>query len=181
MRTNPLMLGIFLMLTLSSFYTQATHYCPSRVFADSAYKTDKDSTRGQNEECINAFRRMEESMSGLTENGNKYSLYAYKMGKQWTYLVLDSTGYFSIKQKKNEELQESSMTYTDMVCLMTRADMIRKKDKSKTISGLSLNCYYKFRPQGKKMYRSVNKMINQADRISNALKDGPKGLKKLFL
>lgn len=133
------------------------------------------------EEVIKTLEGMQVSMEGRTSQGNTYNLYAIRMGKEWTYIILDSTGYYSLKQiKGQEDVQENAQTYTEMVCMMAKAQMLKKISKPKIVSGLTLSCYYKFRPRARTMYKQFNYMEKKAKFINQNLKNGGKGIMKLL-
>lgn len=133
------------------------------------------------EEVMRTIGKMQVSMQGRTPQGNTYNLYAIKKGKDWTYLILDSSGYYSVKQVKGqEEVQENSQTYTDMVCMMAKAKMLKKKNRPKNVSGLTLSCYYKFRPKAATMYKQYTYVERKAKFINQNLKGGSKGILKIL-
>jgi hypothetical protein len=141
----------------------------------------QDTARFQ-EEFINILKEMTVSLKGRTEQGNEYSLFAIKRGKQWTYLIMDNSGYYSVKQdkEKSDEMHENSQSYTDMLCLMAKAKLLKKIDKPKNVSGLTFTCYYKYKPQAKKMYKSFNRIQGKAKYLNKNLKEGGSGIMKII-
>jgi hypothetical protein len=133
---------------------------------------------------------MTPSLTGSTPKGNKYNLYAVKRLKGWNLIILDSASYYSFKQdktsrkqKKNgeeSEIVENSQAYTEMLCMMAKAKLIKKITKPKNVSGLTFACYYKFKPQARKMYRSFVRIQSRAKFFDTNLKNGPMGKKKIL-
>lgn len=137
---------------------------------------------------ISTLKEMTPSFVGKTSQGNSYNLFAIKRTKGWNLLILDSTGYYSFYQakvkKKDKEkkdgLTENNASYTNMLCMMAQAKLLKKINKPKNVSGLTFTCYYKFRPQARKMYRSFIRIQGRAKFFETNLKDGPDGKKKIF-
>lgn len=150
-------------------------------------KEVKDSSRFQ-EVYINTLKEMTPSLLGRTAQGNNYILFAIKKSRGWNFLILDSSGYYSLKQEKvkkkdigsKDEVTENSETYTDMLCMMAKAKLLKKTTKPKNVSGLTFTCYYKFRPQARKMYRSLIRVQNRVQFFDGNLKNGPKGKKTIL-
>jgi hypothetical protein len=164
------------------------------LFANNCYNNNKsisqdDSTKYQ-EAYLTTLRGMAPSLSGSTPKGNKYNLFALKKIKGWNLIILDSSSYYSFKQdklskkqKKNGEegeIIENSQTYTEMLCLMSKAKLLKKINKPKNVSGLTFTCYYKFKPQAKKMYRSYLRIQSKAKFFDSNLKNGAMGKKKIL-
>lgn len=133
------------------------------------------------EECIKSIQKLTPSMNGKTEQGNTYTLYAIRKGKDWTYLILDQTGYYSLKQVKGkEEISENSSAYTDMIAMMAKARMIKKFSKPKNVGGMTFACYYKFRPKARTMYRQYSFVQNKARSTKRKAKQVKKGVDKVM-
>lgn len=140
----------------------------------------QDSSRAFREEFINILKENTPSLVGRTSQGNSYNLYAVKRGKEWTFIILDSTGYYSIRQiKGKDEVRENPQTYTEMLCLMIKAKMLKRVNKPKNIEGLTLSSYYKFKPKAKKMYRSFNQILTKAKLFQKTIKS-PGGIGKIL-
>jgi hypothetical protein len=141
---------------------------------------DKDTTKYK-EAYKNILKEMDPSMTGKTAHGNKYNLFAIKRGKKWTYLILDSTGYYSIKQdSKKSGMVENTQNHTEMLCMLAEGKLLKKIDKPKTVSDLVFTCYYQFKPSAKKTYNSYNKMQRQAKFIEKNLNGGSKGINNIL-
>jgi len=133
------------------------------------------------EEHINALKMLQPSMTGKTAAGNKYSLFGIKKGKEWIFLILDSTDYYSLRKVKGKnEMEEKDQSYTDMLCLMVEGKLIRQKRKPRNVDGLTFSCYYKFKPNARKMYRNYNKISKDAAFYMKNIKEGKKGRKRIL-
>src|SRR3954469_7053894 len=85
------------------------------IISSSFHQNSKDTTKYK-DEYKNILKEMDPSVTEKTANGNKYNLYAIKRGRKWTYLILDSTGYYSVKQEsKNSGMVENSQEHTEML------------------------------------------------------------------
>jgi len=138
-----------------------------------------DSSKLFKEECLKVLNETTPSVAGKTEEGNNYKLFAIKKRKTWTYLILDSSGYYSVKQE-NGQIEENPTSYTDMIVMMVKAKMLKKKDTPKNVSGLTFSCYYRFKPSAKKTYRSMQKIQRKVKFYDTNLKGGKKGFMKIL-
>lgn len=144
-------------------------------------KNPLDSSRLLRDEHINSLKALQPSMTGKTQRGNKYDLFGIKKGKEWTFLILDSTDFYSVRKVKGkDEMEEKDQSYTDMICLMIESKLIRQKKKPRNVDGLTFACYYKFKPNAKKMYRNYNKISRDAQFYLKNAKGGKKGRVKIL-
>jgi hypothetical protein len=129
----------------------------------------------------NTLKEMDPSLTGKTTHGNTYNLFAIKRGKQWTYLILDSTGYYSVKQdSKKSGMVENTKSHTEMLCMLYQAKLLKKIPKSKVVSDLTFSCYYKFKVSARKTYNSYNKMQRQAKFFEKNIHGGSKGINNIL-
>ena len=77
-------------------------------------------------------------------------------------------------------MEEKDQSYTDMICLMIESKLIRQKKKPRNVDGLTFACYYKFKPNAKKMYRNYNKISRDAQFYLKNAKGGKKGRVKIL-
>ena len=141
----------------------------------------KDSSDILKDECIKTIKSLNPSISSKTSQGNEYNLYALKKGKEWTYLILDNNGYYTLTQPKGkEDVSENNQTYTDMIVLMVKAKMISKVAKPKNVSGMTFSCYYKFKPKAKTMYKQYRMVQGRVEAVNDNVKNSASGILKMF-
>jgi hypothetical protein len=146
----------------------------------SSSQNSKDTTKYQ-EVYKNTLKEMDPSLTGKTAHGNTYNLFAIKRGKRWTYLILDSTGYYSVKQdSKKSGMVENTKSHTEMLCMLSQAKLLKKIPKPKTVSDLTFSCYYKFKASARKTYNSFNKMQREAKFFEKNLQGGSKGINNIL-
>jgi hypothetical protein len=165
-------LAIILFASLNNASAEVKQYYPSK-------EIPLDSSKLFREECLKVLNETTPSVSGKTSEGNNYKLFAIKKRKTWTYLILDSSGYYSVKQEK-DQIEENPTSYTDMIVMMVKAKMLKKKDTPKNVSGLTFSCYYRFKPSAKKTYRSMLKIQRKVKFYDTNLKGGKKGIMKIL-
>jgi hypothetical protein len=165
-------------------------FCLSFLLGEAAFATEKNNcsssqtskdTTKYKDAYKNILKEMDPSMTGKTANGNKYNLYAIKRGRKWTYLILDSTGYYSVKQdSKKSGMVENSLEHTEMLCRLAEAKLLKKNPKPKVVSDLTLLYYYRFKPSARKTYNSFNKMQREAKFFEKNIQGGSKGINNIL-
>ena len=96
-------------------------------------------------------------------------------------MILDNSGYYSVRQAKGkEEVTENPGTYTDMIVMMVKAKMIKKYSKPKNVAGMTLSCYYKFRPKAKTMYSQYKNLQRKVKLADSNIKNEASGILKMF-
>jgi hypothetical protein len=158
----PVILSALLIVTLST-----TGFCKETG-------TVRDSSQSiVQEEFLKTLNGLPASMEGTTPEGNSYKLYGIKVKKEWAFLIVDSTDFYTLKQEKGkEEVVETTRSFTDLVAMMIKVGLIKKVNKPKLVSGLTFSCYYKLKPNAKKIYLSVTKIEKKALMIKNTVEKG---------
>jgi hypothetical protein len=107
--------------------------------------------------CVeNQLKKLEASYGGLSAAGNKYNLYAIKDKKDWIFIVLDTTGYYSLKYpQKSGTLVNQSALFTDGFCKIIESGLLKKVEKRENVADLTLFCYYELNKEGKKISDSL--------------------------
>ncbi|QHT66034.1 hypothetical protein GXP67_04775 [Rhodocytophaga rosea] len=136
-------IGLTFLLCLGNSSTLATHNQFSEIPQDN---------------CVeNQLKTLEASYGGLSTAGNKYNLYAIKDKKDWIFIVLDTTGYYSLKYPhKSATLVNQSALFTDGFCKIIESGLLKKVEKRENVADLTLFCYYELKKEGKKISDSLN-------------------------
>ena len=147
---------------------------PASTFAHpnkSEFSLTDSSGSSYKKACMETLEALHASFNGVTKEGNPYKVYAIKVKKDWTFLIADSISYYSIQKTKGRDtISENTQNFTDLLVMMIKAKLIKQVGKPKNVSGITLSCYYKFKPNAKSMYKSVTKLEKKALLINKEVK-----------
>ena len=138
------------------------------LFLFSYFRTEAENIKTDtlSPEISATFHKMQASINCTTQEGHAYTMYAIKVRKDWVFLVMDSLSIYSVKfNDHHDQLIESDKNFTNVICLSAQSNSLKKINKTITIAGTELQCYYQMQSKASRMYASLKKSDKKANGV----------------